>query len=117
LCNYVGPAINDPRLTAALANYWQHDALLQLLLHAVRLLLLHRPAASSDQQQQRQQQGPDGAADAADGSASKEKAQRMATYEQQQQQQQRAAGLPELLEAVQQLSKVRCAKWRQLSWF
>jgi hypothetical protein len=105
VCLCAGPAIGDPRLTAALSNYWQHDALLQLLLHAVRLLLLHGPAVSPHLQHM----GAGGAADYADAakdSVSGEGAQQAAPEEQQQQQQQRAVGLPELLEAVQQLSKV-----------
>jgi hypothetical protein len=93
-------------LTAALANYWQHDALLQLLLHAVRVLLLHGPA--------KPMQPTEGqtSADTAAASGAGDEAQQVSVEEQQQQQQaQRAVGLPELLEAIQQLSKVRTWAW------
>jgi hypothetical protein len=85
-----------------LGDYWQHDALLQLLLHAVRVLLLHGPAAHVQQQQQEGRSAADAAADEAQSVSVEEQQQ-----QQQQQQAQRAVGLPELLEAVQQLSKVR----------
>jgi hypothetical protein len=90
-------------LTAALANYWQHDALLQLLLHAVRVLLLHGPAKPMQPQE--------GQASAVAAASSAADEGHQVSVDEQQQQAQRAVGLPELLDAVQQLSKVRTWGW------
>ena len=45
-----GPVIPDKRLTEVLVSYWQRDALLQLLLHAVRVLLQHGALLQQGQQ-------------------------------------------------------------------
>lgn len=96
----VRTGFDDKRLTALLAHYWQNDALLQLLLHAVRVLMQHGPdqptangskdnaTASADDSQ------PAGAtaADGDDAAAASPPC--------------RAVGLPELLDAVRQFSKV-----------
>lgn len=93
-----GPSVQDPRLITAVANYWKQDALLQLLLHAVRLLMQLGPAMSGAtahgvEQQQKQPGTPEAA-----------------TEEQQQDETASAAvrtvGLPELLTAMQELGKV-----------
>lgn len=93
----------DKRLTEVLVSYWQHDALLQLLLHAV--LLQHGALL---QQGSHQQQGPQPEAqqpEAGDSAVVQAAAEVTPA---------RSVGLPELLSAVQELSKVCgnvCGMW------
>lgn len=87
----------DKRLTDALVSYWQRDALLQLLLHAVRVLLQHGALLQQGQQQSPEppplpEAGP--ANEPVDVQAAAE-----ATPA-------RSVGLPDLLSAVQELAKV-----------
>jgi hypothetical protein len=92
----------DKRLTELLVSYWQHDALLQLLLHAVRVLLQHGALLQQGSQQEQGQQQPDVQQPEA-GEHAVVQAAAEATPA-------RSVGLPELLSAVQELSKV-CGMW------
>lgn len=84
-------------MTEVLVSYWQQDALLQLLLHAVRVLLQHAALLQQGSQQQHGAQQPEAGEHAvAQGTVEVAPA--------------RSVGLPELLSAVQELSKV-CGVW------
>lgn len=98
-----GPLVGDERLKKALTNDYKHDALLQLLLHAVRVLveygaLLQQPSQQQGQGQQagrqEQQQQPSSEEEVEDGERG---AAAVAT---------RSVGLQELLSAVQELGRV-----------
>lgn len=92
----------DKRLTDVLVSYWQHDALLQLLLHAVRVLLQHGALLQQGSQQQQGPQQPEAQQPEAGDSAVVQAAAEVTP--------ERSVGLPELLSAVQELSKV-CGVW------
>lgn len=102
-CCTAGSIITDQRLTEALVSYWQHDALLQLLLHAVRVLMQHAALMQLGQPHQQQQEAQQPSEDeAGDEQAIVQDATEAAAVK-------RSIGLPELLAAVQELGKV-CGK-------
>lgn len=78
-----------------LSRYWRDDGLLQMLLHAVRVLLQHGPAVAAGKHEP---QDNDEAATAADRAEQQEPAEGVQTV--------RIVGLPELLTAVQELGRV-----------
>jgi heme exporter protein D len=99
-CCAAGSIITDKRLTEALVSYWQHDALLQLLLHAVRVLMQHAALLQTGQAQQQQQEAQQPSEEQpGDEQAAVQEAADTAAVK-------RSVGLPELLSAVQDLGKV-----------
>eukprot|EP00775_Hariotina_reticulata_P013386 gene13386-13513_t len=102
VADIAGPIIGDSRLTELLAHYWEHDALVQLLLHIVCVLMKHGPAEEETVRSEAADKGDDTTAAASavriedlqdgDGDFSASTAQR-------------SVGLPELLAAVQDFSK------------
>lgn len=91
----------DSRLAGILSKYWQHDALLQLLLHAVRVLMQYGSTIMQPQQEPGEKEQPP-----ASEEEQEDKAEVDGTAEPQAVVQ-RSVGLPELLSAVQELGRVR----------
>lgn len=99
-----GPAITDARLTALLAHHYQNDALLQLLLHAVRVLMQHGPAAPAPTEDQSESGRDAAAGDAAEKAAEKDREKEVVAEAEEAVR--KSVGLPELLDAMQEFSKV-----------
>lgn len=122
-CFAAGPCIGDAHLTAVLANYWQHDALLQLLLHAVRVLMQHSPPAATPAATPTSKDSAPGtthAIAAVDGGSVSTHPHAGAVHMDETKSEcgeaieeaRRSVGLPELLDAVQDLSKVSRATYK-----